>query len=475
MLFVDKKRLHVDFALQLSLRRHSFTLKLDKSTMKAKIVGIAMVLISTTIGKAQEKTDSIWTLQQCIEQAMQQNIQIQQSALGNDVKKLTVEQSKASRFPNLNATASQNFNWSKELNATAQYGSYQSGSGSNYGLNSSVTLFNGFRINNTIKQSSLDYEAGTYNTENLKEEIRLNVLDLYLQVLYSQEQVNNAQRQVETTSEQLRYAEERQTIGIISKADLLQVKSQLASEKSTLATAQKALALNKVSLLQLMELPVSTNLILQSPNIESIINSKYNASSDSIYAKSLEIKPQIKNAELSVKSAEVGVKIAKASYLPSLQLSGGISTAYTKDFNNFNYNYQVQNRLVPSIGLTLSIPIFENKQIKTSVAKSRIVAQTAALSERNTRNELRKAIEQACVEATTAEQAYYAGVEEYNAAQESFLVSTEKFNNGMLNPIDFLIQKTNLIAAESRLLQSKYNLIFSYKTIDFYMGIPFSL
>jgi outer membrane protein len=443
--------------------------------MKTNIPFILLLLFAQLVPiKAQEpKADSTWNLQYCISQALEKNIQVQKSVLTSEVNELTVKQSKASRFPSVSASVGQNFSWDKSLNATTnQYGSYEGSNSTSYGINSSVTLYNGFKTQNTIKQSSVNYEAGKYNTETTREEISLSVLKAYLQVLYSQEQVKNAQKQVESTTDQMRLAEERQRLGVISKADYLQVKSQLASEKSTLANAEKTLAINKLTLLQLMEMPASTSFTLVVPDSSQSILQYRQPQADSVYTKALGIKPQIKSAQLNVESAQIDVDIAKASYQPTLTLSGGVNTGYSSGLSGLAYDYQVKNRISPTVGLSLSIPIYQNLQAKTKVATAKVGVKTAELTELNTRNELRKAIEQACVDVTSYEKAFEAGMEEYYSAQESFAVAEEKFNNGMINSVDFLIQKTNLISAESSLLQAKYNLLFSYKTLDFYTGTP---
>ncbi|HEY9125336.1 MAG TPA: TolC family protein, partial [Bacteroidales bacterium] len=221
-------------------------------------------------------TDSVWTLPKCIDYAMQKNISIQQKALTNETNRINANQAKAMRIPSLNAAVSQNFQWSRSFdNANSTYGKYSSSDGTNYSLNSSLRLFNGFKTTNDIKQAELNYQAGNYDVETLKEAISLNVLDAYLQVLYSEEQVKNSEKQIESTSHQLTLSEERLKLGSISRADYLQVNSQLATEKLTLANAQNQLAVNRVSLMQLMELPVSSSFAIEHPDME--ISEAFNA------------------------------------------------------------------------------------------------------------------------------------------------------------------------------------------------------
>lgn len=445
--------------------------------MQKLILSLMMVILSqlftVRMASGQQK-DTVWSLQSCIQYALQQNIQVQKTSLNNEINKVNAQQAMESRFPSLSGTVNQNFDWAKVLSTTTKtYGSYENENSTSFGLTSSVSLFNGGKINYTIKQSEVNYKAGQFDVETMKENISLSVMSAYLQILYAEEQVKNSQKQVESTAEQLRLAEERVRLGAIAQSDYLQVKSQLATEKQTLANAESLLAIDKVTLMQLMELPVTASFTIVHPDFGNNINQNRKPLSDSVFNIALGIKPQIKSAELNKESAQLGVDIAKASYYPSLSLTGGLSTGYNGP-SSLAFDYQVRNRVTPSVGLSLSIPIYQKSLVRSTVRIAKIGTQTAALSETDTRNQLRKSIEQACVDVTSAEKKFEASLEEYNASQESYQVASEKFNQGMLNSVDYLIQKTNLITAESNLLQAKYNLIYSYKTLDFYTGVPLS-
>jgi outer membrane protein len=445
-----------------------------KTLISSVIFSILLQWFSATDAFGQKK-DTVWTLQSSIQYALQQNIQVQKTGLTNEVNKVNAEQARESRFPSVSASASQDFYWSKPLGLDGKYGNYAGQNTSSFGINSSVTLYNGGKTRNSIKQADINYQAGQYDVETMKESISLNILNAYLQILYAEEQVKNSEKQVEVTADQLRLADERVKLGAISNADYLQVKSQLASEKQTLANAQSLLDIDRVTLEQLMELPVSPDFSIAHPELDKLVNSKLTPSADSIYNIALGIKPQIKSADLNKQSAQLDVNMARADFQPQLSLNGGISTGYASSNSGLAYDYQINNRLTPSVGLTLSIPIYQNKQVRSKVEIAKIGTQNAALSETDTKNQLRKAIEQVCVDVTTAEKRYQAGLEDYDANQESYQVASEKFNQGLLNSVDYLVQKTNLITAESNLLQAKYNLIFSYKILDFYSGVPLTL
>lgn len=429
---------------------------------------LIILLLTISFAGMGQSNNKPWTLTECINYALEKNLTVQENVLSNETNKINAEQISASRFPSLNASASQNFSWSKQMNMNNTYGSYESSNSTNLGLNSSVKLYNGFRINNSIKQANLSYEAGKYDVETIKESVSLSVLDAYLQVLYSEEQLKNIENQIEATTKQLNLSEERLRLGAISKSDYLQVKSELASENLSLANTRSQLAINRISLMQLMEYPLSDSFKIVHPEFEKPTNITV-ASADSVFGVALQVKPQIKSAELDKEIAELDIALAKSGYLPSLTLSGGLNTGYISGMGS-SFDYQINNKLVPSVGLTLTIPIYQNKQVSSSVAKAKIGTQRAELSETSTRNQLRKTIEQACVNVESAMLKYQATEEAYNSALESYNVAQEKYNQGIFNSVDFIIQKNNLITSESEMLQAKYNLVFSKKTLDFYTG-----
>jgi outer membrane protein len=430
------------------------------------------IMTSPGLSLIQAQQDSTWTLQKCIEYALKQNIQVRKSELSNQRFGLYAEQAKAQRLPSLGASINQNFDWSR---STATGSSGLTGSnGSSYSANSGVTLYNYSRLTNLIKQAELDIQGGTYSLETTKEAISLNILNAFVQVLYAEELVKNSSKQIESTTSQLNLASERLALQVISQADYSQVKSQLASEKLTLANSKSQLAIAKVNLMQLMELPVTTGFGIVHPDLGESLNQKRLPDVKSVYETALAIKPQVKGAAVNKEIASLDEKVARAGYFPTLSASAGISSSFSSQATN-PYFTQMNNGIRPSAGFSLSIPIYQKKQVRTNVAVAKIGYQDAELSETDTKNQLRKSIEQACQDVSSAQIEYEASLEKYSATKESSALSDEKFTQGIINSVDYLVSKTNLIVAESQLLQSKYNLIFSYKILDFYMGIPLSL
>ncbi len=416
----------------------------------------------------------VWSVDDCINYALEKNIQIQKALVSNKISEINLDFSKSAWYPSLSGSVRQNFDWSNQNNTTTGSTVFREGNGTNISVNSGMTVFNGNKLRNNVKKSQTDYEADKYNTEIIRENIRLSVLNAYLQVLYSEESVKNSNNQITSTIEQLNLAGERLKLGAIANSDYLQVKSQLATEKQTLATAESQLAINKITLMQLMELQDYSDFSIERPNLDSLINQKRVPDPKDVFQVSLGIRPEVKNAELLNKSSQISVEIARANFFPDITLNAGISTLYSGPNSGSSYGSQIGNNISPGIGLTASIPIYLNKQVRTNVKIAKRNTENAGLDELNVKNQLRKSIEQACQDVTSSQIEYEASAEAYNAVKESFDVASEKYFQGLMNSVDFLIQKTSYISSESAYLQSKYKLVFSYKVLDYYLGLPLS-
>ena len=428
--------------------------------------------ISLTFGAHLNAQSKTWTIDECIQYALEKNIQVQKAQVSNDISAIDLNYSKAGWHPSLSGAVRQNFDWSNQSTSIAGATVFEGKNGTDLSLSSGMTIYNGGKIRNTVKKSQTDYEASIYNTEVIKENVSLSVLNGYLQVLYSEEQVKNSTNQINSTAEQLKLAEERMKLGAISNSDYLQVKSQLATEKQTLASARSQLAIDRITLMQLMELNDGNDFSIEHPNLDSLVNQKRTPDPVVIYQTALGIKPEVKNAELNKKSSQISVDLAKANFYPDISVNAGISSLYTSSDKESSFGYQIKDNVSPAFGFTASIPIYLNKQVKTNVAIAKKNTNTAELEELNVKNQLRKSIEQACQDVTSSQIEYEASEEAYSAVKESFDVAAEKYFQGIMNSVDFLIQKTGFISAESSLLQSKYRLIFSYKVLDFYTGLP---
>ncbi len=408
-----------------------------------------------------------WSLTDCINYALEQNIQVRKSAVSVSLGEISLQQAKDNMLPSLSGSMGENLGWRLDAGGTDE-SSWVGSSRTTASLSSGLTLFSGFQLRNRVRLAGLDYKSLEYSADQTRESVSLNIMSAYLQVLYSEEQVTNARNQADATREELALAAERLALGAIANSDYLQVKTQLASEESSLASAVNNLKMAKLNLMQLMEYPVDESFGILSPDIDAIISTAPAADAVSVYQEALEVKPQVKIAAINRESASVDLEIARGGFFPSLSLSTGMSTGFTEAAE---MGSQLKNGFSPSLGLSASIPIFRNNQNKSSVSRAKYGITTAELDEINTRNQLRKEVEQAVLDAESARLSYQAALNRYDSSAESYNVSEEKFKLGAMNSVDFLIQKTNLTAAESNLLQAKYELVYSHKIIDFYRGV----
>ncbi|PTN08472.1 TolC family protein [Mangrovibacterium marinum] len=445
--------------------------------MKRKqLIMMSVLWLGSLFGAQAQTSDQKWSLDDCIDYALSKNVSVVQSQLTTESSKLDLEQSKANVLPSFTGSASTNYSWTKEVYTESDnFGDRSRNNTTNFGVNAGMTLFNGFKLKNQIKQSELNLQSSEYYSETVKESLELNILNAYLQILYAQEELNNAQEQIAATQEELSLAQERLDVGVISRSDYLQIKSELATEQLTEANAKSTLSMAKLSLMQFMELPVTDQFEIESPDFSALLENPDSPIANEVYLEALGFKPQIKQADADLESQKLNEKIAKASLLPSLSLSSGLSTGWSDNVSGFNYSEQLKNQFTPTVGLSLSIPIFQNKQGKISVKQAKIATSQAELTKVDTQNELRKNIEQACLDLTTAQAQYQASQTQLESARESYEVAAEKYREGLLNSVDFLTVKTSMITSESDFTQAKFNMVFSTKIVDFYKGIPISL
>lgn len=441
--------------------------KMKRMRTRKIITTVTAVIIAVLPLSAQQKQ---WTLTDCIDYALNKNIQVRKADVSVSVGEINLQQAKDNRWPSLSASLGENLGW-RQVTGTNGETSLDGSSRTTASVSSGVTLFSGFQTKNQIRQAELNYKGLQYSTEQTKESVSLNILNAYLQVLYAEEQVINSRNQADATREELALAKERLDLGAIANADYLQVKTQLASEEATLANAISSLEMAKVTLMQLMEYPVDGVFDIARPDIDALISTAPAADAKAVFEEALTVKPQIKSAGVNRQMAEVDLELAKGGYYPTLSMNAGLNTGFTEAAS---IGTQLKSGFAPSVGLSVSIPLFRNNQNKSSVARAQAGITTAELDELNAKNQLRKEIEQACVDARSAVISYDAALNQHATALEAYNVAEEKYKLGAMNSVDFLIQKTNLTAAESKLLQAKYELVYSYKIIDFYRGVSLS-
>lgn len=474
--------------------------------MKQLVILVILVFVSSSSVYSQ---DTIWTLQECINQSYKRNIQINQNILDNEINKVNTAQAKSNLIPTLKANGGQNFNFGRSIDPTSNRYVNNNFISTNFSIGSNVTLFNGFKNINTIKKNTLLGEAGTYNIEQIKNEIALNVTNSYLQILFNSENISNIEYQIGLTTEQVERTKKLEKAGKLTKSNLFQIQSQLASEQLSLVEAKNKLMLSKITLMQLMEIPVYDNFEVEKPIIKDFEeqNNKYKTS-DEIYKIALEAMPEIQKSELDYKSAELSYQIAKGDRLPTLSLSGGLSTAYSNTMyltsyetyntteqigylqnnpaeivlgnktstniiqNEYTFSDQIIDNFSQYIGLNFSIPILNNRQAKSNIEKAKINIKSAELNKKETEKQLRVNVEQSYYNYIASKEKYKSSQEQLKYVELSYLNTVKKYDLGLINSVDLLIEKNKYINAKSSLLQAKYEYLFSIKVLSFYMGKP---
>jgi len=440
-----------------------------KGHMKILISILAIGLLSNVT--AQES--KVWTLQECVNYALENNISVKQTELDKNIAVQDVKAAKWNFAPNLNGSASHNYNFGSSIGASGSRvaADFQS---NNFGLNSSVTLFNGFANIHTLKQSQISVKAQEAALEKMKNDISLNVVNGYLQVLFAKEQLKVAESQVDISTVQVDRIAELVKAGAAAEGDLFNVKSTLATDNQSLVVAENSLAIAVLRLAQLLQLPEAT-IEIQDIDLEVSDQAILNEDVSVIYNKANESFPEIKQAELNVEIAEQAVKISRSNFYPTLSLNAGMSSVYqhrqgTTDFITFSD--QLDQNLGKSFGVSLNVPIFNRFQFRTGVNKSKLNYQKNEFFLESERLRLRETIQTAYTDAKASSKSYDAATISVEAQTKAFDYADERYRAGAINSFDFEQTKNNLVNAQSQLIRSKYDYVFKLKVLEFYSGVP---
>ncbi|MDH6354447.1 outer membrane protein [Dysgonomonas sp. PH5-45] len=433
-----------------------------------KVVSVSALLLISASGLFAQQT---WTLRGCIDYARENNIQVQKSRIATEGYDVDISQSKAELFPSLSGSVSQEFNNAK--NAQKNY-KYESSFGGRYNLSANVVLYNGRKNLNNIELAKLNKNAEQLNTQYIQNNIEIEITQAYLQMLYSRESIKNNENTVASTKVQLDQSKTFLDAGSITMSDYAQVEAQYSSDKYNLVVAQNSFDNYKLQLKQLLELDYDVDFEPEFPDIDdSQVLSMLPAKED-IYRTALNIMPEIKSSEMDVQIAKLNKSSAKAGYLPTVSLSGSLGTA-----NSWNggtaYGTQLDRNFTQSVGLTVSIPIFDNKQTESKVRKANLDIQTSRLNVLDTRKTLLRTIESLYQDAVSAQSKYLSAKDKLKSAELSYTLVQEQFSLGLRNTVELTTEKTNHVNALQELLQAKYTALLSLKLLNFYQGQDITL
>lgn len=436
---------------------------------------MGIFIISTFTSSAQ----NVWSLQKCIDYALENNIQIKQQELNTNFYEVQVDQAKANRLPNLNAQIGNDNSFGRSLTYLNTYKNVNSSSLTG-GAGMNFTIFNGMVLSNTIEKQQLDLQATLKDLQKAKDDIMLSIARSYLEILFAEELVLVDSAQLEVTQQQIHRTKQLVDAGSLAKGALLEIQAQLAREELQLVNDQNTVQLTYLTLFQLLELPIAESFTIEKPLLPEIKANMSMANSLDVFNNAMNARPEIQAAQLRVKSAQTELDIAKGNRYPSLSFNANYYNLYNNKYTDIEgtdiaFGEQLKNNSRSSLGFTLNIPIFNRFQVKNGITNATLQISDFQYRLQSTSNVLRKDIELSYTNALAALNRYISTQKAVVSMEEAFRYVEEKFNVGMVNSVDYNLQKNQLTAAKSQLLQAKYEYIFRTKILDFYNGVPIEL
>lgn len=461
------------------------------------------------IGTVKAQENEVWTLEECINYALDNNINIKKQYLNITFQEEVLLQSKLGILPNFNGYASHGYNWGQRVDPFTNQFATDRVRSNNLFLQGDLNLFSGLQQLNTIKRNKLDLEKAQFDADFFKDDISISVATEYLQALFFLEFVEIAKNQLEITNQQVTRTGKLVDAGTLAKGDLLTIEAQQASEELSMVQAQNNLSLAILNLTQLMELQTTEGFEIEKPEL-GLVDQPELYTPDKIYTTAVEVRPEIKSAEMNVESFEANLKIARGGYYPRLSLNGSLGSGYSganvigsdpitqefpigywytgnpgnpttnvytlqQGFQSYNpkaFGDQLQDNLNQTMMLSLNIPIFNGWMARSNVAQAKIGIENANLDLELQKNNLYKILQQAYNDAISAYNSHKAAQKKVDATSEAFKYAEQKFNVGLINSVEYNDAKKEYNNALSELIQAKYDYVFRVTVIDFYLGRP---
>ena len=437
--------------------------------MRTKIVTIlAFVFFITT--NAQDKK---WTLQECVEYALDNNISVKQNILNVEISQENVISSKGNFLPNLNASTGGSLSFGSLIDPVLNTRiSSTTNFGGSFGINSGITVFNGYRNLNTYKQAELGVEGSKLDLEKIQDDISLYVVNTYLNVLFAKENLNVANVQYEISKKQIENAKAKFEAGVKPKGDLLNAQSTAAADEQAVISFENTLNLALLDLAQLLQVePVGFDvevIEVESPSIALLYKNP-----SEVYQKALANRPEIKRAELDIESADLSVEIAKGAYLPSVSAGANVGTRYgfnLKNNSHVPFLTQLDNLLGYGVSFNVNIPIFNRGQTKSNVNRQKINYEISKFGLENQKLQLQQTIQKAFYDAKAAAKTYESAQKSLIAQTEAFKNAQDSYNLGAMTQFDFDQVRSRFVNAEGAIIRAKYDYVFKTKVLKFYFG-----
>mgnify|MGYP002712951031 CR=1 FL=1 len=435
-----------------------------------KLIVASFLLFAIAI-QAQEKK---WTLRECVDYALDNNISIKQSELDVEQSKINKKDAIGNFLPSLNASASHS--WSIGLSEDPLSGSNINSTNKNLsgGISSSVTLYDGLQNFNQLYRSNLQILASKYQLDKMKDDTSLFVANSFLQILFNKEQLKVLQAQFELSKQERERTQELVNAGVLPEGDLLEIQATISTQEQQIVNAENAVTISKIQLAQLLLLPNYKNFDIAEVNYTVPPSEVLSEAPETIISKAKETRNEIKIAEANAEIADYNLKIARGARQPSLSASYRFGSNYFQSdlFDTDDFETQLTDNKSHNINLQLNIPIFNGFSIGNNVKRNKVNLEQAKLQLEQAKLDLESTVYQAYNDAKGALKAYEAAQKTLEARQLAFNYSKERYNVGLSNAFDFNQSRTQFISAQSDVIRTKYDYIFKLKVLEFYFGIP---
>ena len=429
------------------------------------------------LGTIQMSAQKQWTLQDCIDYAMENNITLKKSQLQKQSATEDLKGAKGALLPTFSASTNQSLGYqpwkdtgmSYVTNGTVNTKVDKTSYNGSYSVSGQWTVWNGGRNTNTVKLDRLAEQEAELSSRETANSIQERIAQIFAQILYLDESVKVSEQTLETSKKNEERGQEMLNVGKMSKADLAQLSAQRANDEYGIVEAKSQLLNYKLQLKQLLEITDETPFDVAVPEIgEERILAEIPAL-QAVYEEALLNRPEIERSQLSVKSSEVSVSIAKAGWMPNVSLTGGVSTS-TNSLSGSGWGSQFKSNVNTQLGVGVSVPIYDGRSTKTAVNKAKIQQLQAQLNLQDQQKTLYSDIQGFWLNAVTNQEKYKAAKSSVESAQQSYDLLSEQFRLGLKNIVELLAGKDNLLNAQQNQLQSKYLTLYNQQMLAFYQG-----